>query len=1135
MDSGGRSRFAHAMAADAQKAGGPGADARKIALDLLGDAGSQVRNQALRLVKNATISAEEATAMEPLLARKASDLRQGIIYLLLRQAAPDAQASADRLLASGDALMRQAGEEMVKVLHRNQDERPEWKVGLGLFDPAQRTPPKTPVEVQTPCIRDGAAAKILTSLDALIDGKREVPVVFTPAYGAAETELLGNLRYLRTNKDKEIPLAEEWRAWWENRPPELRDPDGRELPRAVVAATLNPHSRLPFVLSIPRPTAAATWQDKAIAELRTEIPLKYSHLVVGILRWLMHQFMPPGGVAVLIDLYQSALHGASRSYVKVETKNSWQSWRSGYPFGELTALFPESFTHAPAYWNQEDWLRYWPLARWFQDGLEPKDANKPPLAIVLEARRQGAATDADLFHQLIGGEANAPVSRWGFHDLARLTRRKRDSLFDEYPELGSFVDACRRKIVEVELARGDLATYATCPALAMKSICEPGLALRVVAALGDEPLTRGWGGDTGSRTAALSHILRISLPPESETAEAFREQARELKIREGRLIDLAVYAPQWAAHAEVASGLEGLESAAFWLHAHTKDSQWQVEEQIREIWFAQVSERTPLSREELLDGAVDVEWFREMHAALGRGVWARVLDSAKYASSSGGHKRAELFATALLGKVKPSQLATRIRQKRHQDSVRALGLIPLKPAEPDRRSQLLERYELLQAFIRGASKFGAQRAASEKLAAEIGLANLARTAGYIDPQRLSWAMETEALGDLRHGPVRVQEGGVTLTLSIDGHGEAQMTIEKKGKHLSDVPASLRKAPAVAALRTRKSQLTQQGSRMRLSLEDAMIRGEVFSRGELAELRLHPLMQPMLDALLFVTEGGDLFYGAESERVSAPARIAHPFDLLASGQWQQKQQECLSNSLRQPFKQAFRELYILTQAEREQKSYSARYEGQQVNPKQAMATIGKRGWVNVPEEGLRRTYHREGISAWLRFLEGWFTPAEVDGLTVEHVFFLSRSDRRLLDLDQINPRIFSEVMRDLDLMVSVAHRGGVDPEASASTVEMRAALLRETTALLRMANVRLAERHALIEGSFGNYSVHLGSGVVHRQPGGHICIIPVHSQHRGRIFLPFADDDPKTAEVISRVLLLANDKTIQDPAILEQIR
>jgi hypothetical protein len=35
-------------------------------------------------------------------------------------------------------------------------------------------------------------------------------------------------------------------------------------------------------------------------------------------------------------------------------------------------------------------------------------------------------------------------------------------------------------------------------------------------------------------------------------------------------------------------------------------------------------------------------------------------------------------------------------------------------------------------------------------------------------------------------------------------------------------------------------------------------------------------------------------------------------------------------------------------------------------------------------------------------------------------------------------------------------------------------------------------------------------------------------------LPFVDDDPKSAEVISKVLLLARDKEIQDPTISNQI-
>jgi len=169
------------------------------------------------------------------------------------------------------------------------------------------------------------------------------------------------------------------------------------------------------------------------------------------------------------------------------------------------------------------------------------------------------------------------------------------------------------------------------------------------------------------------------------------------------------------------------------------------------------------------------------------------------------------------------------------------------------------------------------------------------------------------------------------------------------------------------------------------------------------------------------------------------------------------------------------------------------------------------------------------------METFHTPAEIEGLTLEKVRFARRGDDEALKVAEIPPRLFSEVMRDVDLIVSVAHRGEVDPEASAGTVEMRAALLRETLSLLNIENVRIKEPHVFIDGERGSYDVHLGSATTHMTPGGTLVIVPVHSQHRGRIFLPFADDDPKTAEVLSKVLLLARDREIQDPSLLDQIR
>jgi len=158
---------------------------------------------------------------------------------------------------------------------------------------------------------------------------------------------------------------------------------------------------------------------------------------------------------------------------------------------------------------------------------------------------------------------------------------------------------------------------------------------------------------------------------------------------------------------------------------------------------------------------------------------------------------------------------------------------------------------------------------------------------------------------------------------------------------------------------------------------------------------------------------------------------------------------------------------------------------------------------------------------------------VESPTLEHITFYSLKEGNNIKLIDVNEIVFSEVMRDIDLVVSVAHVGGVDPEASHSTLEMRAVLAKESARLFKLDNIVVKERHILIEGKLGNYSIHLGSGMV-AKGGLHLSIIPVHSQHRGRIFLPFIDDDPKSAEIISKMKLLSEDNKIQDPTILNQI-
>jgi len=266
------------------------------------------------------------------------------------------------------------------------------------------------------------------------------------------------------------------------------------------------------------------------------------------------------------------------------------------------------------------------------------------------------------------------------------------------------------------------------------------------------------------------------------------------------------------------------------------------------------------------------------------------------------------------------------------------------------------------------------------------------------------------------------------------------------------------------------------------------------------------------------------------------RLAHPIDFLKRRDWSAWQRECFAVERVQPFKQIFREVYPKTASELDNCDFARRYAGHQVNPRQALALLKQRQWVAAPEEGVRRTFHDEGLIAQVWFQEPFCTPAEIESLTLEGVTFARRDERlKHLPLANIPDRLFSEAMRDLDLMVSVAHAGGVDPEASASTVEMRATLIAETCQLLGLANVRVDGNHALIDGTRSSYSVHLGSATTKVLPGRALLIVAVHSQYRGRLFLPFADDDPKTAEVLAKTLLLARDDEIKDPSILEQIR
>lgn len=753
---------------------------------------------------------------------------------------------------------------------------------------------------------------------------------------------------------------------------------------------------------------------------------------------------------------------------------------------------------------------------------------KPGIWISLFLHEHGLISDDDLllqslhlsgiFHLMNG---NRSVLRW----------QKQEDL--AVPE--QLMVPLKKNLLDLELQRGDLPTDATPYVNQLELIEGMEYVFRTLERLGKENLHRGyaWGRET-SKKVSFSGILKKSFALETDTAPAFIARAKTSSIHRKRWFEVAMYAPQWVPWIAELLKIPELGIAVWWFHAHASEYMSAHKEKI-------VAQLSPINKEDFAQGAIDVDWFYAAYQAVGKKNWKELHEAAKYISNGNGHRQVKTYSAVMLGEIKITETLKKIKEKRDQVYVKALGLVPFSRSRPER--DLLRRYNLLQDFAHTSRQFGAQRQESEKNAARIGLENLARNAGYDDVTRFGWIMEAEATRDiLSRGLVGIDN--VTVQLFIDENGKADIAVAKDGKPQKTIPAKLRKNKFIVELKENKTALRRQFSRTRLSLENAMLSGVVFTPDDLVKIMAHPLVRPLLSKLvLFAPRHGHTGFWREGQLIALDGSahplaeddelvIAHPAHLYHAVQWDLYQRHAFDAELVQPFKQIFRELYLLTADEKEQQVKSLRYQGHQIQPKKATALLRTRGWTVSDSEGLQRVYHKQDVVATMYAQADWYSPADVEAPVIETIVFHNRRGETL-KMEDLDPVLFSEVMRDIDLVVSVAHVGGVDPEASHSTLQMRAALARESARLFKADNVEVKQRHIVIAGKHGSYNIHLGSGMVSKG-GLQLNIIAVQSQHRGRLFLPFLDDDPKSAEIISKMKLLAEDERIQDPTVLGQI-
>lgn len=294
-------------------------------------------------------------------------------------------------------------------------------------------------------------------------------------------------------------------------------------------------------------------------------------------------------------------------------------------------------------------------------------------------------------------------------------------------------------------------------------------------------------------------------------------------------------------------------------------------------------------------------------------------------------------------------------------------------------------------------------------------------------------------------------------------------------------------------------------------------------------------------------------------------------------------------IQQPFKQAHREVYLLTDAERQTRVFSNRFAAHVIKQHQFNALCALRGWKNklrlmvddeyppatllLPKWGLRAEFWVEGAGTeygsdtnesgvYLRLTTDQvrFYKPEARQRTAHasgggyHPGYRAK-DSEAVPLEEIPQLVFSEVMRDVDLFVGVTSVGN-DPtwsdggpagryrdywqnysfgDLNASAKTRKEVLERLVPRLKIASQCSFVEKFLVVRGSRRTYKIHLGSGNILMSPNDqYLCIVPkLGGGDEGKVFLPF-EGDRTLSVILSKAFVLAEDAKIKDSTIVSQL-
>jgi hypothetical protein len=458
-----------------------------------------------------------------------------------------------------------------------------------------------------------------------------------------------------------------------------------------------------------------------------------------------------------------------------------------------------------------------------------------------------------------------------------------------------------------------------------------------------------------------------------------------------------------------------------------------------------------------------------------------------------------------------------------------------------------------------------------------------------------------AYGLTEVGRVEHRLGEVTALLEVRGPKAVLSWRNASGKTVKSVPATVRRdhADELKELKAAAKDVDKMLSAQSERLDRQFLARRSWPYAAWRERYLdHPLVGTLARRLLWTVAGTTAGYADGELRtladtpVTAGTRVElwhpaghEPAEIVAWRDWLER------HGVTQPFKQAHREVYLLTDAERTTGTYSNRFAAHVLRQHQFHSLAAIRGWHNklrlavddeappayreLPQWGLRAEYwiagdtgeHYEDITESGSFLrlrtdQVRFYPIDAPHNSAhccggEYRMWLRDGSAPVepLPLTDVPPLVLSEVLRDVDLFVGVASVGN-DPTwqdggpggrfreywtsygfgALGASAETRRGLLERLIPRLAIADRCTIEgRFLQVKGERHTYKIHLGSGNILMTPNDqYLCIVPKSNPAAPQAgYLPY-EGDRTLAVILSKAMMLADDMRITDPTILSQL-